>query len=234
MKVVLSDEAHKDIEKLYDRRIYLTDKKFCLSFISYCNRMGRDFLTLESGRNTYVIKGGYRVATLSTIQVLYRIVPYANSIFIQSIGFIGLQHLYRLCTFERRTAGKSLGKRPANIKASTNVNDYQDIPNNSYGGEIRGLPVKIVQRKGVTAPSGKPIFNYLCNGKIIGKIDFVSCNPFEIVDGTEKANAYGVNGNRYWVLPNGRNLLYCSIDRMMNIITEVINNYLMKNLLLAG
>ena len=43
MKVVLSDEVHKDIEKLYDRRIYLTDKSFCQSFVSYCNKMANDF-----------------------------------------------------------------------------------------------------------------------------------------------------------------------------------------------
>lgn len=234
MKAFLSDDAHKDIEKLYDRRVYLTNDTFCQSFVFFCKRMASDFSVLESGGNRYVIKHGYRISTLSAIQVTYRIVPYANSILIQSIGFVGLRHMRMLCSLERRSKAKPLGRRPSNINASISISDYKDIPNNSYGGEIKGFPVKIVQRKGITAPSGQPIFNYLCNGRIIGKIDFVSCNPFEMIDGVEKANAYGVNGKRYWVLPNGRRLLYCSKETIKAIITETINNYLKRNLLLVS
>ena len=219
MKVVLSDEVHKNIEKLYDRRIYLTDKSFCQSFVSYCNKMANDFSILESGRNTYIIRGGYRISTLSTIQVSYRIVPSVNSIIVYSIGFIGLRHLYRLCSYERRVKAKTLGRRPPNITASSSISDYKDIPN-GYGGEIRGLPVKIVLRKGVKSSSGKPLFNYLWNGKIISKIDFLSCNPFEIVDDNEKATAYGANGRKYWIMPSGRRLLYCSRQRLKEIIIE--------------
>ena len=231
MKILLSDEAHKSLEKLYDRRIYLTNKSFCQSFISYCNKMANDFRTLESGRNTFVIRRGYRISTLSVIQVYYRILPYTNSIIIYSIGFIGLPHLYRLCSYERRTSGKSLGKKPTNVKASTSVSDYKDIPN-GYGGEIKGMQVKIVQRKNVTTIYNQPLFNYYWNGRIICNIDFISCNPFTIVDGEEKATAYGANTKKYWILPNGRKLLYCSKEILNQIITEVINQYLKQNLIL--
>ena len=91
------------------------------------------------------------------------------------------------------------------------------------GGEIRGIPVKIVQRKVTTSSSDKPLFNYLWNGKIISKIDFLSCNPFELVDGNEKASAYGANGTKYWIMPSGRRLLYCSRQKLKENMQHNLN-----------
>ena len=85
----------------------------------------------------------------------------------------------------------------------------------------------VVKRKGLTSPSGKPLFNYIWNGKVISKIDFLSCMPFSDYNGKEKAYAYGANGKCYWVFPSGRRLIKESVQQCINrIIIESINNFL--------
>ena len=223
--LLLSDEAHNDINRLYNRKVYLTNNTFCQSFVSYCQRMSNDFINLEKGRVRYTTRNGFRVALLSAIQVTYRISPSADAIIIYSIGFVGLRHLHRLCSFERRMNGTSLGRRPTHISASM-ASDYIKIPKGD-GGFIGNDKVEIVQRKGTTSHSGKPLFNYLYKGRIISKVDFLSCTPFSNYDGTYKAYAYGVNGKCYWVFPSGRRLIKESIQRCINrIIIESINNFL--------
>lgn len=157
-----------------------------------------------------------------------------NDTIIYSIGFIGLPHLYRLCAYERKQKNAPLGKRPTNIKASRNPNDYISIPNGD-GGYIGNMQVYIVQRKGVTSPSGKELFNYFCNGRILSDIDFLSATPFSYYpeENAYKAYADSANSKRYWILSSGRRLLYCNIDKLDNIITEVLNDFLSKEMLIA-
>lgn len=231
MNVYLSDKAHKDLQMLFRRSVYLTDRCFCKSFVSFCKTIGRDLLSLENGKNSYSVQDGMRLSKMTAIQVAYKVFPYAQSIVIYSIWFIGLRRLYSLCAYERRIANTRLGRRPTQIKASTLIADYQDTPKGD-GGQIKGIPVRIVQRKGVTTPSGKPLFNYLWNGRIISKIDFLSCNPFTLQNGKEKASAYGANGKKYWVLPSGRRLLYCSVTKLKKLITETVRKRLYENRLM--
>lgn len=213
MRIVLTDGVYKDINNLFDRKVYLTNNAFCQSFIFFCKKMEDDMNSLKQMRNTFSVRGAFRISTISAMRISYRLFPYAKAIVIYSIGFIGLRHLHRMCAFERKMQGKSLGRRPAQITASKSVSDYQGIPNNN-GGTIGHIPVKIVRRKNITSVSGKPLFNYLWNGRIISKVDFLSCNPFSMVDGVEKATAYGANGKKYWIMPSGRRLLYCSNIRI--------------------
>lgn len=207
MIIILSDVAHRSFENLFNRKVYLTDKNFCESFVYYCKRIANDFTILGKGGNRYTLRRGYRVSTLSALQVVYKVST--NYIIIYSIGFVGLMHLYRLCTQERKTKSKPLSKHPSNFVASKSPSDYQYIPK-GYGGEINGTQVKIVQRKGIITSSGKPLFNYYYNEKILSKVDFLSCNPFKFIEGQYKATAYGANGKKYWIMPSGRRLLYCS------------------------
>lgn len=235
MRIILSDFAFKQLNKLYgDRRVFLTDETFTDSFKFYNKQLHIALYTLSNRTVPFVMNKGYRVSNLGNIIVTYRLMASLNVIAIYSFGFIGLPHLYRLCTYERKQKNASLGKRPTNIKASINPNDYKSIPNGD-GGRINNVPVYIVQRKGVTSPSGKELFNYFCNGRILSNIDFLSATPFCFYpdENAYKAYADSANGKRYWVLSSGRRLLYCSIEKLDNIITETINRYLKNNLLIA-
>ena len=163
MRIILSYQVYKDINKLYNYKVYLTDKEFCQSFISYAHKIAQDFKLLMSGRVSFTIKGRLRHSRLSSIDVSYNLFG-GNVIIIHSIGFIGIPHLYRMCAYERKQLRITRSKRPLHIKASVNPSDY--IRTNIRGGAIGGIEVEVVQRKNATTRSNKKVFNYLYNGRI--------------------------------------------------------------------
>ena len=124
MRILLSDQVYKDINKLYNYKVYLTDNQFCQSFVFYVHKVANDFDTLAQGRNTFSYNRGFRYSRLSTIDVNYKLLN-GNVILVKSIGFIGLLRLYRMCSFERRGLGITRGRRPTHIKASINPSDYK-------------------------------------------------------------------------------------------------------------
>ena len=72
MKVFLSDDAHKDIEKLYDRRVYLTNDTFCQSFemltpfgkiLKHRKTLMRKMRKMRITRNTRIYGGFERFHT---------------------------------------------------------------------------------------------------------------------------------------------------------------------------
>lgn len=220
MRVLLSDSAFKNINGLFNRKVYLTNDSFCQSFKFYLKQISNDFVALERDTNRYVLKRGFRVSTLSAIEVPYRLLG-NSAILIYSIGFVGLKHLYQLCSYERREIGKPLRRRPCHILASTSVSDYQ--PSNLKGGTIRGRRVEVVQRKGIRTNSGKQVFNYMYDGRILNRYDFVNPTPFSLYDGIEKAYADAVNGYRYWVLPNRRTPIKIIENKQYNTMKNTRN-----------
>lgn len=220
MRVLLSDSAFKNINGLFNRKVYLTNDTFCQSFKFYLKQISNDFVALEMGTNRYVLKRGFRVSTLSAIEVSYKLLG-NSAILIYNIGFVGLIHLYQLCSYERRTIGKPLRRRPRHILASTSVSDYQ--PSNLKGGTIRGRRVEVVQRKGITTNSGKPVFNYMYDGRILNRYDFVNPTPFSLYGGIEKAYADAANGYRYWVLPNRRTPIKITENKQYNTMKNTRN-----------
>lgn len=229
MRVYITDTVLKDINNLFNRKVYLTDKNFCQTFIFYLRKISRDFSILKQGRNTYTLRNGFRNASLTAINVSYKVAPSINTVIVYSISFIGLMRLYRLCTAERAEIGRPLRRRPSHIVASSNVVDYE--PSNLKGGTIGGIAVQVVKRKGVTTRSNKPVFNYLYNGRILSKYDFINPTPFSNYDGVEKAYADAANGYRYWILPTRRTpiRMYESTEqRILRIITEQINQFITR------
>ena len=228
MIVYLSDYAHKQLNNLYsDRRFFKTDKEFSDSFKLYNRILLKDLDHFSKGPCPFAIRGRFRFTSLSSVHIYYNVIPMHNAIIISSFRFVGLVRIKKLSTIERREIGKTLRKRPSNIKASTNVNDY--TLSNLKGGSIRGVEVKVVKRKGITTMSGKPIFNYLYNGYILSMYDFVNPTPFKYYYGVEKAYADGVNGVRYWVLPTSKRpikMVESFQQKLKRIITEEINHLL--------
>ena len=216
MQFIFSTESKWQINLLYgNRSYYLTNHTFCPSFVDFLGKMSLDFDRLLSGNVTYTIKKGFRYTELSALAITYRIIN-IGIIEIDDIAFIGLGKLKKLCSYDRRVAGVKMGKRPNQTKCGL-PSDY--IQSNLNGGQINGVPVLIVQRKGIKRKS--PFFNYLFNGKLLSKYDVLNPTPFVVQkDGELKAYADAGNGKRYWLYPTGKWRLIKESKLKKNIIIE--------------
>ena len=212
MQILFTDRAKKELNKLYsNRRLYLTDKSFCPSFIDYLRKISNDIRTLSERNVKYTVKHTYRYTQLTALAFLYKIYE-DGVVLVYEIWYIGLPHLYKLCNYDRRVSNNKLGKRPLQITRGI-ISDY--VQSNINGGNINGVTVHIVKRKGMTSRSNKPLFNYLFQGKLLSRYDVLNPTPFiQQQDGEVKAYADACNGRRYWLYPNGK----------WRIIKEATNN----------
>lgn len=220
MRIVLTDGVYKDINNLFDRKVYLTNNAFCQSFIFFCKKMEDDMNSLKQMRNTFSVRGAFRISIMSAMRISYRLFPYVNAIVIYSIGFIGLRHLHRMCAFERKMQGKSLGRRPAQIAASKSVSDYQGIPNNN--GVEKATAYGANGKKYWIMPSGRRLLyclNKRINKRILaetkhqGKV-YRRLAEYTVVDGDEQPNMikgleqYG-NDLYDYRMYDSKNITYC-------------------------
>lgn len=157
------------------------------------------------------INGGYsiysnygvnlRICRYTNFDVIYRMVGEYGLVFCDYI-FRNLEFVYRMTIKERNELIKFGKIRPKDIPSS-NIANYIPVKH-IKGGYIDNVPVQIVQRINLKSPNGKPVFNYLYNGNILGKYDFVSPLPFENRNGNFVAEAYGASGYCYLIYPNTR------------------------------
>ena len=100
-------------------------------------------------------------------------------------------------------------------------------------GTLYGDNVSLVKRKGRRK---RQLFNYMCYPKsggapyIMYSQDFYSAFPFQ----HNIAYAWGTDGHKYELGAGGRMRMVENVKTINNIITETINDYLRKNLLLAS
>lgn len=226
MNVSFSDYVKEQLDVLYgDRRLYISDSTYCDSFEPYNKRLWEFVENLKKGD-----------AILSPYGNYYRgffgfgyadILVNGTDVIIAKFYFTFLPSILRLCHLERTKKGKGLGVRPPNVISTMAPKDYHKIPDQiGYGGTISGNPVYIVQRN--ESPISRPVFNYLYNGRIISKIDFLSATPFNANDFYNRAYADGANGKRYWIYPTGRVVAKRKVKLRESELRQMIRETLLR------
>ena len=120
----------------------------------------------------------------------------------------------------------------ATTPSAMRQSDYIEVGDKNYG-TLFGDKVVLVKKKGRRK---RALFNYMCYPKsggapyIMYSQDFYSAFPFQ----HNIAHAWGTDGHKYELGAGGRMRMVENVKTINNIITETINDYLRKNLLLAS
>ena len=133
---------------------------------------------------------------------------------------------------ERISLGMTRSSSAAITSSAMRQSDYIEADNENYG-TLFGDKVFLVKKKGRRK---RPLFNYMCHPAsggapyIMYSQDFYSAFPFQ----HNIAYAWGTDGHKYELGAGGRMRMVENVKTINNIITETINDYLRKNLLLAS
>lgn len=199
MIVFFTDKAIKSINNIFNYSVYKAKDVFCQSFIIWLTNFNRD-LNLIKNHNDKIFK--YNESFYRDFNVIYIEFKYFYSsdnkliVCITEINVKQWRQMLALCANERKYKNLKFKLQ----HASPNVNDYKYIFNKKVAGEINGNKIYYVQRKKCEQKTSVDFFNYLCNGKILSKYDFISPQDFvKQQDGEYKAKAAALRHNWYWV-----------------------------------